>query len=150
MKKNKFAAFAPCAIFSNGKARENVTGLTDLCYLDFDNIKDEKQLIDVMNILRNDKNVLLASRSVSNDGLHVLISYKLKDMDLSSMTPDELEEVYEDVYGYLAGKYQEKLGLVPDNQAGHMEQLYIVSYDPELHYNPNAEELVIEKSKDKI
>ena len=143
MKKTKFAAFAPCAIFSNGKARENVTGLTGLCYLDFDDIKEERQLIDAMNILRNDKNVLLASRSVSNEGLHVLISYKLKDMDLSSMTADELEEVYEKVYSYFADMYQKKLGLVPDNQAGHMEHFYLVSYDPELHYNPNAESFVI-------
>ena len=148
MKKTKFAAFAPCAIFSEGKERESVKGLTDLCYLDFDNIKEEKRLIDAMNILRNDKNVLLASRSVSNEGLHVLISYKLKDMELppqrESMTPDEMQEVYANVYNYLADKYLEKLGLIPDYQAGHLERLYIVSHDPELYYNPNAELLEID------
>ena len=148
MKETKFAAFAPCAIFSEGKERENVTGLTDLCYLDFDNIKEERQLIEAMNILRNDKNVLLASRSVSNEGLHVLVPYKLKDMERpperESMTPDEMEDVYADVYNYLADKYLKKLGLMPDYQAGHMERLYIISYDPELYYNPNAESLEID------
>lgn len=148
MKKTKFAAFAPCAIFSEGKERENVTRLTDLCYLDFDNIKEERQLIEAMNILRNDKNVLLASRSVSNEGLHVLIPYKLKDMERlperESMTSDEMEDVYADVYNYLADKYLKKLGLMPDYQAGHMERLYIISYDPELYYNPNAESLEID------
>ena len=148
MKKTKFAAFAPCAIFSEGKERENVTRLTDLCYLDFDNIKEERQLIEAMNILRNDKNVLLASRSVSNEGLHVLVPYKLKDMERpperESMTPDEMEDVYADVYNYLADKYLKKLGLMPDYQAGHMERLYIISYDPELYYNPNAESLEID------
>ena len=148
MKKTKFAAFAPCAMFSEGKERENVTRLTDLCYLDFDNIKEEKQLIEAMNILRNDKNVLLASRSVSNEGLHVLIPYKLKDMERlperESMTSDEMEDVYADVYNYLADKYLKKLGLMPDYQAGHMERLYIISYDPELYYNPNAESLEID------
>ena len=151
MKITKFAAFAPCAIFSEGKERQNVTGLTDLCYLDFDNIKEEKRLIDAMNILRNDKNVLMASRSVSNEGMHVLIPYKLKDMELppqrESMTPDEMEDVYANVYGYLAEKYLYKLGLMPDYNAEHMEHLYIVSYDPELYYNPNAETLVIDFKK---
>ena len=147
-KRTKFAAFAPCAIFSEGKARENVKGLTDLCYLDFDNIKEEKRLIDAMNILRNDKNVLLASRSVSNEGLHVLIPYKLKDMELpperKSMTPDEMQELYANVYNYLADKYMKKLGLMPDYNAGHMEHLYIVSYDSELYYNPNSESMIID------
>ena len=122
--------------------------LTDLCYLDFDNIKEEQQLIDAMNILRNDKNVLLASRSVSGEGLHILIPYKLKDMEQpprrETMTPDEMQDLYANVYKYMADKYQEKLGLMPDYQAGHMERLYIVSYDPELYYNPNAESLIIE------
>ena len=148
MKRTKFAAFAPCAIFSEGKGREDVTGLTDLCYLDYDNIKEEKRLVDAMNILRNDKNVLLVSRSVSNEGLHVLISYKLKDMELppqrESMTSDEMQDVYANVYNYLADKYLEKLGLMPDYQAGHMEHLYIVSYDPGLYYNPHAESLEID------
>ena len=148
MKLTKFAAFAPCAIFSEGKKRENVTGLTDLCYLDFYNIKEEKRLIDAMNILRNDRNVLMASRSVSNEGLRVLIPYKLKDMELlqqrDAMTPDEMEDVYANVYNYLADIYLEKLGLMPDYQAGHMERLFIVSYDSELHYNPNAEPLTID------
>ena len=148
VKRTQFAAFAPCAIFSQGKERENVTGLTDLCYLDFDNIKEEKRLIDAMSILRDDKNVLLASRSVSNEGLHVLIPYKLKDMELppqrESMTPNEMQDVYANVYNYMADKYMEKLGLMPDYQAGHMEHLYIVSYDPELYYNPNAETLIID------
>lgn len=147
MKKTKFAAFAPCAVFSEGKERNNVKGLTNLCYLDFDNIKEENRLVDAMNILRNDKNVLLASRSVSNEGLHVLIPYKLEDrelpLQLGPMTPDEMEEAYENVYHYLADKYLEKLGLMPDYQAGHMERLYIVSYDPNLYYNPDAESLEI-------
>ena len=148
IKRTKFAAFAPCVIFSEGKERENVKGLTDLCYLEFDNIEEENRLIDAMNILRNDRNVLLASRSVSNERLRVLVSYELKDMELpaerESMTPDEMQKLYANVYNYLADKYLEKLCLIPDYQADHMERLYIVSYDPELYYNPNAESLEID------
>jgi len=148
MKINKFTAFAPCALFYGGKSRNHVLGLTDFCYLDFDNVKEEKLLIDAMNILRNDRSVLLASRSVSNEGLHILIRYNLKDMELppqrNSMTPDEMQELYGEVYDYFAAKYLQKLGLLPDYQAGHMERLYIVSYDPDLYYNPGAERLTID------
>ncbi len=148
VKITKFEAFAPCAVFGVGKARENVLELTDLCYLDFDNIKDEKLLDDAMYILRKDKNVLLASRSVSGEGLHILIPYKLKDMEqpprIETMTTDEMQDLYANVYKYMADKYKEKLGLMPDYKAGHMERLYIVSYDSELYYNPDAEAVMVD------
>ena len=144
----KFPAFAPCASFYGGKRKNNVLGLTDLCYLDFDNVKDEKRLIDAMNILRIDRYVLMASRSVSNEGLHILVRYKLKDMEMppqrTMMTPKEMQNLYGEVYDYFAEKYLRKLGLMPDYNAGHMDRLYIVSYDPELYYNPDAEMLTID------
>ena len=148
MKATRFPAFAPCALFYDGKSRENVVGLTDLCYLDIDHIKEAKQIGEAMNMLREDPHVVMASRSLSNEGLHILIRYKLKDMEEPlkrvTMTPDEMQEVYAKVHSYFAIKYQQKLGLMPDPQAGHMEHLYIVSYDPELYYNPNAETMMLD------
>ena len=98
MKISKFPAFAPCALFYGGKSRDHVIGLTDLCYLDFDRVEEEKRLIDAMSILRNDSNVVMASRSVSNEGLHILIRYKLKGMELppqiNSMTPKRMQVLY--------------------------------------------------------
>ena len=47
-------------------------------------------------------------------------------------------------FDYFAAKYQQKLGLTPDYNAGHIERLYIVSYDSELYYNPHAEALTID------
>lgn len=148
LKITRFPAFAPCALLYGGKGRDYVTGLTDLCYLDFDNVKDEKRLIDAMNILRKDRYVLMASRSVSNEGLHILVRYKLKDMEMppqrTTMTPNEMQDMYGEVYDYLGAKYLYKLALMPDYNARHMERLYIVSYDPELYYNPDAETLTID------
>ena len=153
MKINKFTAFAPCALFYGGKSRNHVLGLTDLCYLDFDNVKEEKLLIDAMNILRNDRSVLLASRSVSNEGLHILIRYNLKDMELppqiNSMTPNEMQGLYGEVHDYFAAKYLQELDLMPDYNARNIGHLYIVSYDPELYYNPNAESLTIDLEETK-
>lgn len=148
MKAVKFTAFAPCASFYGGKRKNNVLGLTDLCYLDFDDVEEEKRLIDAMNILHGDRNVLMASRSVSNEGLHVLIRYRLKDMELppkrDSMSPDEMQNLYGEVHDFFAAKYLQKLDLMPDYNAREMGHLYIVSYDPELYYNPNAESLTID------
>lgn len=148
MKTVKFPAFAPCASFYGGKRKNNVLRLTDLCYLDFDDVEEEKRLIDAMNILHGDSNVLMASRSVSNEGLHVLIRYQLKDMELppkrESMSPDEMQNLYSEVHDFFAAKYLQKLDLIPDYNARDMGHLYIVSYDPELYYNPNAESLTID------
>jgi len=141
-------AFAPCAFFDGRKGRDYVLGLTGLCYLDFDDIKEESRLVDAMKILRNDRNVLLASRSISNEGLHILIRYQLKDMEIpfedSSMTPKEIQEVYGKVCNFFAAKYQNEIGMTADNHSIYMDRLYIMSYDPELYYNPNAEPLTID------
>ncbi len=59
-----------------------------------------------------------------------------------TMSPDEMQDVYAMVHSYFAIKYRQKLRLMPDPQAGHMEHLYIVSYAPELYYNPNAEAMM--------
>ena len=134
IKITRFPAFCPCAILYDGKARQNVMGLTDLCFL--------------VNILRNDRHVVMASRSVSGEGLHILIRYQLKEMELppqrTSMTPNKMQKLYGKVFDYFAAKYQQKLGLTPDYNAGHIERLYIVSYDSELYYNPHAEALTID------
>jgi hypothetical protein len=148
MKTTKFSAFAPCALFYGSKRKEYVKGLTYLCYLDFDHIDDEERLINALNILHGDRSVLMASRSVSNEGLHILLRYRLKDTELppkrDSMSPDEMQNLYGEVHDYFAAKYIQKLDLIPDYNARNMGHLYIVSYDPELYYNPNAESLLID------
>lgn len=149
-----FPAFAPCASFYEGKARGNVIGLTDLCYLDIDHIENESLINEALDILRKDPNVVMASRSVSGRGLHILIRYQVKGMEnppqRTEMTPDKMQEVYGEVFDYLALKYQLKLGLEPDYHARNMGHVYIVSYDPNLYYNPNAETLVIDLNESVI
>lgn len=150
MKTTRFPSFAPSAVLYGGKGRKYALGLTDLCYLDFDNVEDEKLMIDTMNILRNDKNVFMASKSISNKGIHILVRYQLDDIDFTpqhtSLTPNEMQDIYGKLYKYFAERYKEKLGIMPDYNAAHMERVYIISYDPELYYNPDANPFVI-KSK---
>lgn len=143
-----FPAFAPCAIFYDGKSTDNVMGLTDLCYLDIDHIKNESLINEAMDTLSKDPYVLMASRSVSNKGLHILIRYHLDGYDeppqRTTMAPKEMQDLYGEVYDHLSVKYQLILGLECDYHARHMEHLYIVSYDPNLYYNPNAESLLVD------
>ena len=148
IKISSFPAFAPCASFYEGKARGNVMCLTDLCYLDIDHIENERLINEALDILRSDPNVVMASRSVSGRGLHILVRYQLKGFEIppqrTNMTPKMMQKVYGDVFEYLALKYQLKLGLEPDYQARNIGHVYIVSYDPDLYYNPNAETLVVD------
>lgn len=148
IKITRFPAFCPCAILYDGKARQNVMGLTDLCFLDIDHIEQEKKIGEILDILRNDRHVVMASRSVSGEGLYILIRFQLKDMELppqrTTMTPEKMQKLYGKVFDYFAARYQQKLGLMPDNHARHMERLFIVSYDSELYYNPHAEALAID------
>ena len=148
IKISSFPAFAPCASFYEGKARVNAIGLTDLCYLDIDHIENERLINEALDILRNDPNVVMASRSVSGRGLHFLVRYQLKGFEIppqrTTMTPKKMQKVYGDLFEYMALKYQLKLGLEPDYQARNMGHVYIVSYDPDLYYNPNAETLVVD------
>lgn len=154
IKITSFPAFAPCASFYEGKAKNNVIGLTDLCYLDIDHIENESLINEVLNILRNDPNVVMASRSVSGKGLHILIRYQLKGLEIppqrTTMTPKKIQNVYGKVFEYLALKYQLKLGLEPDYHARNMGHVYIVSYDPDLYYNPKAETLVVDLNESVI
>lgn len=105
-------------------------------------------IVDAMNILRNDENVLMASRSISGDGLHILIRYRLKDNETEKveefLSPKDMHELYDKVFRRLAITYMLKLGLEMDLDAGHIEHMYIVSYDFDLYYNPNAEPLMVD------
>ena len=148
LKITRFPAFTPNAILYEGKTRQHVLGLTDLCFLDLDHIDDKKRIEEAINVLRHDSHVVLASRSVSGEGIHILIRYQLKDMKAppqrATMTADEMQDTFGKVYDFLAVKYLLKLGLEADMEAAHMEHMYIVSYDPNLYYNPHAEPLQID------
>ena len=127
---NFFPAFCPAAILYNGKSRENVMGLTDLCFIEIDHIKTEKKVDMAMSILRDDRNVLLASRSVSGNGIHILVRYRMKDEDVApqidTMSPKKMQKQYRWVFDILGRQYQEML------------QLKMVSDDMDLRFDPQG------------
>lgn len=105
-------------------------GLTDLCFIDIDHIKTEKKVDMAMSILRDDRNVLLASRSVSGNGIYILVRYRMKDEDVApqidTMSSKKMQKQYRWVFDILGRQYQEML------------QLKMVSDDMDLRFDPQG------------
>ena len=140
LKQKTLPAFAPAALLYDGKGRGNVTGLTDLCFLDIDHITEE-QIATAMLLLRNDPHVVLAVRSSSTLGLHILVRYKLDGIEhpwVGNMGTNRMNHTYGSVFKTLHTHYQEILKLPIDKVCNNMERLCFFSYDPELYYNPAA------------
>ena len=146
LKKKSLPAFAPAALLFDGKARGHVTGLTDLCFLDIDHITDE-QIETAMALLRNDPHVVLAVRSTSVHGLHVLVRYKLDGVEhpwVGNMGTNRMNHTYGSVFKTLRKYYQDILQLPIDKACSNMEGLCFFSYDSELYYNPTATPFVLQ------
>jgi len=144
IKKNELPAFAPCAYFLDGKSREDIIGLTGLCFLDIDKIAED-QVDAAMSILKSNDNVLFAARSLSGHGIHILIPYSLHRNDPFiplSARPDLANRIYIAVYKSISARFRELLQLPTDQQAAHAEHLCLISFDSKAYYNPRAASIV--------
>ncbi len=144
IKKHRLPAFAPAGYLLDGKGRSSLIGLTGICFLDFDHVEEE-QLESSMTLLRKDDHVLLAARSISGKGMHVLVPYTLwrDDPTLSlSASQSKMNQIYGSVFKSTATRYQELLGLQIDKSAGNPERLCLVSYDADAWFNPSASPIV--------
>ncbi len=140
IKKNQIPAFSPAAYMLDGLGRENLIGLTGLCFIDIDKI-GEDQVESAMAILQEDEHVLFAARSISGKGLHILVPYTLwrEDPETSTKTtPNRRNQTYVSVFKSVAERYRNILGLPVDKNAGHAEHLCLASYDANAWYNPGA------------
>ena len=140
IKKKKIPAFCPGAFLFDGKGRDNVIGLTDLCFLETDHI-DETLIANAKTILNNDPHVVLCYQSISGDGLHLIVKYKFKNLEHPSyhnMGLNRMNHTYGAVFKTLKYYYQGLLGVQFDPTGANMERLCLLSFDKDLHYNPNA------------
>jgi len=144
IKKNLLPAFAPAGFLLDGKGRENLIGLTGICFIDIDHVTEE-QVDASMDILRSDENVILAARSISGKGLHILIPYSLWRKDSFEQlpaTPGRMNQIYGSVFKSTAAHYSEILGVQIDKSAENAERLCLVSYDANAWYNPSAKPII--------
>ena len=144
IKKNLLPAFAPAGYLLDGKSRDNLIGLTGLCFIDIDHL-EEDQVEAAMDLLRADEHVLLASRSISGKGLHILVPYSLWREDPTESlpaTPSKKNQTYGSVFKSTAARYREMLGVKIDAAANNAERLFLIAYDPDVWYNPAATPIV--------
>ena len=144
IKKNLLPAFAPAGFLLDGKGRDNLIGLTGICFIDIDHV-EEQQVESSMSILREDEHVLLAARSISGKGLHILVPYTLwRDDPISPLpaTPGKMNQIYGSVFKSTAARYREMLNLPTDKMAENAERLCLVSHDGDAWYNPAAVPIV--------
>lgn len=149
IKKKRIPAFAPAAFMFDGKGRNNVIGLTGICFLESDHM-DLTKIEETMQKLENDPHVLLALRSVSGDGLHILIKYAFDGMEIpnySAMSVDMMNRTYGAVFELLRDRYCQTLGITIDKSGSNMERLCIISYDPNLYCNLLAEPYIFKYEK---
>lgn len=143
-KKNLLPAFAPAGWLLDGKGRVNLVDLTGLCFLDIDKLEAE-QLKSAMEKLTQDEHVLLATRSVSGHGIHILIPYLLWREDPLSqyvLTPKRANQVYGSVFKATAARYRDLLQLKIDKSGENAERLCLVSFDNQAYYNHAAVPIV--------
>lgn len=144
IKKKLLPAFAPAGYLLDGKGRVNLIGLTGLCFINIDHIEEDRVEAS-MAILREDEHILLAARSVSGKGIHILVPYRFWREDPTSQlpgTPCKMNQTYGSVFKSTAARYRELLGLQTDKAAENAERLCLVSYDAGVWYNPAATPIV--------
>ncbi len=157
LKLSKVPAFAPCAILYDGKSRNDVMGLTGYGVIDIDHISSE-QVEQAFSLLHDDPFVVLAARSISNHGIHIIFRYEFSNIAMPTrihIRPGRMNTVYGAVIKTVMAYYKKLLNLPMDRQCMNMERTMILSYDPELIYNPEAERFVgrygaDEKGKSKV
>ena len=130
-----------------GKARNDVVGLTGFCFIDIDHI-ETCQMSTALDLLQQDRHVVIATTSISGKGLHIVVKYGIKGKQplpqRVNMTPAKMQKMYKRVFDCIAKEYETKLGIKSDHQAGHMERLLILSYNPNIYYNADAEPILID------
>ena len=141
IKKLLLPAFAPAGYLLDGKGRNNLVGLTGLCFIDIDHgvgvsVRRCKEKLVL------DNHVLFASKSISGKGLHIIVPYTLlRDDSFASLPrdPKSLNQIYGKVFDVIAAFYRQLLVVPIDEAVRNAERLCLVSYDPEAVYHPIAQ-----------
>ncbi|UJS16904.1 MAG: phage/plasmid primase, P4 family [Candidatus Jettenia sp.] len=134
--KQRLPAFTPSGVFSERKS-SGLQSHSGRLAIDFDlqdNPELETSLEAVRENLQKDKYSECVSSSVSGQGLFVIVK----------IDGDQHAESFE----FLQAYYQENYELCIDKSCKDVSRLRFVSYDPKLHYNENAETVIVPDAED--
>ena len=118
----------PAVMFSGTferRSSKNLTNHSGLICMDFDKLDDPEKYIDQ---LRFDPHIVMAFVSPSNRGVKVVMAI-----------PDD-GEIHRDMFESCK-RYMSTYGLEADESGKDVSRLCFLSYDPEIHYAPDAVEL---------
>ena len=140
-------ALAPCGRFLGGKARKDLVSLTGLCLLDLDDLSEE-EYDRVLAVVKGDNHTVLASRSISGHGLHVLIHYTLVDKQgqpaIHGSEPKRLSRIYTSVWKTSCQYVRSRIPVFAiEEVALNAERLILIGADPDVYYNPEASPLPV-------
>ena len=118
----------PAVMFSgtfSKRSSKNLTQHSGLICMDFDKLDNPKQYI---NQLKHDPHIVMAFISPSNRGLKVVMAI-----------PEDLD-IHRDMFDSCK-RYMSTYGLEADESGKDVSRLCFLSYDPDIHYAPDAVEL---------
>lgn len=124
--KRLFPAITPHAYYPGGRGKESEHELSGVMMLDFDHL-DEKEMKSLLESSQKLPSVILACKSLSGEGVHILIR----------CTP-MAEEHFGPCYKALSEYAECVLEKAPDPACKNVNRLMIVNHDPDVYYNPEA------------
>ncbi|MDO4161211.1 MAG: BT4734/BF3469 family protein [Prevotellaceae bacterium] len=127
--------FAVACLFSGGKQQKNVTSLTGMSMVDCDHVT-EGLLQEIVTKARDDPHTLMVYRTISGNGCRIIFRY---ERDVGKELKMQIK-FYEQAFAAGNDYYQRILSFQPDLQCKNVTRLSGMAYDPDVYYNPNAEE----------
>ena len=125
--------FAVAVRFSQGKKRENISGWTHLCLVDFDHIPPEKKEA-CLQLIRQDPHTLLAYTTISKEGIRIICPYICHpDFYFRNET-----ELYKLAFEKINRHYAALIGHEYDEKCKNITRLSGLAHDPEAWYCENA------------
>ena len=124
--KSKLHSFTPSGVFEGARNGDSLAAYSNVLHLDFDKLTQE-QIDELKNSLRTDSSVLAFFVSPSGNGLKVF--FKIDD------SPAQHALNMKKLFRYAKSNW----GLRPDEQCIDLPRLCFMSYDPEAHFNADAE-----------
>lgn len=123
-KKYSLPAITPHAYYPNGRKDQDEHTLSGIMMLDFDHQEHPEILVEKAKEISG---VILACKSLSGEGIHLLVRY----------TPVD-EQRFAETYQVCMDYFEYELGVKADPACKNISRLMIVNYDPDAYCNPEA------------
>ena len=123
--KKSLPAVTVHAVFPGERQTGKEDELTGAMMFDFDDVPDADDLVEQSKTIEG---VLLAARSLSGKGVHIIIRY----------TPIQ-KEYFQYFYTSTQQYLESRLGIKADSACKDLPRLMIINHDPNVYFNPDVQ-----------